>query len=86
MHPPPTEAAIIVWKKNSTGSNAPDLFSDEGETKNKEHWSIHKMLRGHIEDVYDLCWSSCSNFLVSGSIDNCAIMWDVHKGELHMSF
>lgn len=42
------------------------------------HLSSH---RGHLEDVYDLCWSVDSNFLISGSVDNTAIVWDVQKGE-----
>ncbi|KAL7643421.1 UNVERIFIED_CONTAM: hypothetical protein RMT77_005403 [Armadillidium vulgare] len=70
------DAAIILWKK-SEDSN--DIFIDENEKENKEHWTILKMLRNHIEDVYDLCWSSCSNYLISGSVDNSAILWDVHK-------
>ena len=36
--------------------------------------------RGHIEDVYDLCWSPDGNNLISGSVDNSAIIWDVMKG------
>lgn len=37
--------------------------------------------RGHIEDVYDLSWTNDGNFLVSGSVDNTAIMWDIQKGD-----
>ncbi len=37
-------------------------------------------VRGHIEDVYDISWTSDGNFMVSGSVDNTAIMWDVKKG------
>ena len=36
--------------------------------------------RGHIEDVYDLCWSPDGNNLISGSVDNSAIIWDIVKG------
>ena len=36
--------------------------------------------RGHIEDVYDLCWSPDGNSLISGSVDNSAIIWDIVKG------
>lgn len=36
--------------------------------------------RGHIEDVYDLSWSPDGNNLISGSVDNSAIIWDVMKG------
>lgn len=40
-----------------------------------------KTLRGHLEDVYDLCWSADSLALISGSVDNTAIVWDVKKGK-----
>ena len=36
--------------------------------------------RGHFGGVYDLCWSSDSRYIVSGSVDNCAITWDTQKG------
>lgn len=37
-------------------------------------------VRGHIEDVYDISWTSDGNYMVSGSVDNTAIMWDINKG------
>lgn len=40
-----------------------------------------KTLRGHLEDVYDLSWSLDSLNLISGSVDNTAIVWDVKKGK-----
>lgn len=51
--------------------------------KNIVFVSIEKdfiVFRGHIEDVYDICWTRDGNFLVSGSVDNTAIMWDINKG------
>ena len=36
--------------------------------------------RGHIEDVYDLCWSSDSKYLMSGSVDNSVIVWNTTNG------
>ena len=36
--------------------------------------------RGHVEDIYDACWSGSSGLLVTGSVDNTAIIWDVSKG------
>lgn len=35
---------------------------------------------GHLEDVLDLCWSRDSTFLLSGSIDNSAILWNTSTG------
>ena len=37
--------------------------------------------RSHLDDVYDLSWSPCSQFLLSGSVDNSAIITNVHKNQ-----
>lgn len=71
---------ICLWKKDSE-NEAQDLLSD---TANKESWSVVKMLRGHLEDIYDLCWSHDSNFIITGSVDNSAIIWDVQKGAVRV--
>lgn len=71
------EANIILWKQQEKESG--DLFDESIE--NKEHWVVHKVLRGHLEDICDLSWSPNDTFLVSGSVDNAAIVWDVPKGK-----
>lgn len=78
------EAAVILWKKQQDSSS--DIFAEDSEKENKEHWNVLKMLRGHLEDVYDLSWSKCSQFLISGSVDNSAILWDVGKGKDNFRF
>lgn len=54
---------------------------EEVSDGDKEIWLIHKILRGHMEDVYDLNWSQDSQSLISGSVDNSAIVWDVQKAK-----
>ncbi|XP_066975835.1 chromatin assembly factor 1 subunit B [Macrobrachium rosenbergii] len=76
------EAAIILWKKQESVEG--DIFTEDSDKENKELWVIHKMLRGHLEDVYDISWSKCCQYLVSGAVDNTAILWDVSKGK-HIS-
>lgn len=57
----------------------------EQSIQNVENWNQHKVLRGHLEDVVDVSWSADGLFLVSGSVDNEAIVWDVTKGtKIHM--
>ncbi|KAI5733217.1 hypothetical protein M8J76_009076 [Diaphorina citri] len=76
------ESTIIVWKQK-TDQDLPEFPSSnlDEENVNKEHWIVTKILRGHLEDVYDISWSPTSTHLISGSVDNTAIMWDVHKGK-----
>ncbi|XP_033106334.1 chromatin assembly factor 1 subunit B-like [Anneissia japonica] len=78
------ESVIYLWKLQE-GQVGSSFMDKEEEIENKENWTVHKMLRGHLEDVYDLCWSKDCNQLISGSVDNSAIVWDVVKGEkLHL--
>ncbi|XP_059198871.1 chromatin assembly factor 1 subunit B [Centropristis striata] len=77
------DAAILLWKLNDSKEpeQAPVFQEEEDAQLNKESWSVVKTLRGHIEDVYDICWTRDGNFMVSGSVDNTAIMWDINKGQ-----
>ena len=77
---------IILWTLKPK-SDAPDLFiTKENEVENQENWVSLKILRGHMEDVYDLCWSPDSTQILSGSVDNTAILWDVSKGKCDSCF
>ncbi|KAM0735743.1 Chromatin assembly factor 1 subunit B [Formica fusca] len=72
------ESVIILWKvKEREGRDSSPPSSD---TETKEQWTSWKVLRGHIEDIYDISWSPDSNSLISGSVDNTAILWDIKKG------
>ncbi|XP_022904441.1 chromatin assembly factor 1 subunit B [Onthophagus taurus] len=64
------DGIIFVW--------VPKIDPDEPK---KVSYLALKTLRGHKEDVYDICWSPKSDKIVSGSIDNTAILWDVSKGK-----
>ncbi|KAK9111331.1 hypothetical protein Scep_018850 [Stephania cephalantha] len=37
----------------------------------------------HRKDVLDLQWSTDGAFLISGSVDNSCIIWDMNKGSVH---
>lgn len=78
-----SESVIVLWKykPNSGPDQRPDLLEDD-ESKNLEKWVCHCVLRGHLEDVYDLSWSPDSKRLISGGVDNKAIIWDVNNGKL----
>lgn len=66
------DANLIVWKSEPIKSDNEEI---------KQNWNVYKILRGHKEDIYDLCWSPNSLKILSGSIDNSAIIWEVNKGK-----
>lgn len=73
------ESYIVLWKLKPESETVSIFDRDDGSDADKETWVQYKVLRGHMEDVYDLSWSQDSQFLISGSVDNTAIVWDVHK-------
>jgi chromatin assembly factor 1 subunit B len=75
------ESAIFIWRQKPESETVNICDRDEMSDADKETWLIQKTLRGHMEDVYDLSWSYDSQFLLSGSVDNTAIVWDVTKGK-----
>lgn len=75
------ENIIFIWHKKEVDNNSGDLFDDDDDDQNKETWLTYKTLRGHLEDIYDLAWSPKSTQLLSGSVDNTAIVWDAKRGK-----
>ncbi|XP_023574492.1 chromatin assembly factor 1 subunit B isoform X2 [Octodon degus] len=76
------DAVILLWKVNDNKEPEQVAFQDEDEAQlNKENWTVVKTLRGHLEDVYDISWTTDGNLMASASVDNTAIIWDVSKGQ-----
>lgn len=79
------ESVIFIWRLKPDSETVNIFDRDTLTDQDKEVWLTLKILRGHMEDIYDLSWSPNSQFLISGSVDNTAIVWDVHKGKsLHI--
>lgn len=73
------DSAIVIWIQKSR----PIEF---GSTIEKVTWCNYKILRGHLSDIYDISWSQDSKYLVSGSVDNSAIVWSLEKGKTIQKF
>ncbi|KAK9907533.1 hypothetical protein WJX75_005474 [Coccomyxa subellipsoidea] len=69
---------VFLWKP-STGGHA--AFGTEPGAPDPG-WKQSVSLRGgHAEDVLDLAWAPDSSALLSGSIENVCVVWDVEKGK-----
>jgi len=60
------EGLIVIWRETGAGNN---------------DWKQHCILRGHTSDISDLSWAPSGTQLVSGSIDNSAILWNFTASE-----
>ncbi|ONK58033.1 uncharacterized protein A4U43_C09F7250 [Asparagus officinalis] len=52
-------------------------------TDDAKSWKFLKTFIFHRKDVLDLQWSADGAYLISGSVDNSCIIWDVNKGSVH---
>ncbi|GMH38675.1 hypothetical protein BSKO_06559 [Bryopsis sp. KO-2023] len=64
---------LLLWKPNED--------TNASTKENVKPWVRYALLRGHSEDIYDLCWSLDSSALLSGAVDNKAAVWDVAGGK-----
>lgn len=71
------DASIFLWEPHpSLGASGADGWA----RVTAEREVAKRILRGHKSDVYDLSWAPDSTRLLSGSVDNSAIVWDVVRG------
>ncbi|KAG5677943.1 hypothetical protein PVAND_007657 [Polypedilum vanderplanki] len=75
------ECVIFIWKQKPDAEAVNIFDRDDGSESDKEIWLSYKTLRGHMEDVYDLSFSADSQYLISGSVDNTAMIWDIAKAK-----
>ncbi|KAI8867429.1 WD40 repeat-like protein, partial [Ramicandelaber brevisporus] len=74
------DGTIIMWKDTQQGQSL--MGDDNGDS---EIWKAVSMLRGSRADIYDIAWSPDGRFLISGSIDNTARIWDARTARcLHV--
>lgn len=74
------DAHIFIWKLCENDEIEEEKTAFNSDIIAIERWKLHKTLRGHTQDVLDLCWSADGKYLVSGSVDNNVYVWDVNKG------
>ncbi|KAF9361298.1 hypothetical protein BGX26_004483 [Mortierella sp. AD094] len=68
---------IILWRPSETKEAANRFAESDEEEYERETWRVQSMMRGSLSDIYDLAWSPDGRFIISGSIDNTARIWDV---------
>lgn len=55
--------------------------SDADEEKDKETWKLRHVCRSSISEVYDLAWSPDSQYIIAGSMDNIARVYNAQTGQ-----
>ena len=71
------DALIMLWREKA----ARQAFGEAAPAAGATAWGPVCALRGHCEDVYDLCWSPRADSLFSGGVDGTTIVWNVGKAK-----
>ncbi|KAJ1972749.1 Chromatin assembly factor 1 subunit, partial [Dimargaris xerosporica] len=72
------DGTIIIWRQSKAAEGNLDALNDDDST---EAWKAISLLRGSLADIYDLAWSADGQFIISGSVDNTARIWDVKQAK-----
>ncbi|AYU83613.1 chromatin assembly factor 1 subunit b-like protein [Leishmania donovani] len=79
----------LWWRDPAGGSAAAAASSDEGSCGSGlqgtsgdsdgdvEEWKAYRHLTGHISDIYDICFSADSRYLLSGAGDGSIVIHDL---------
>ena len=81
-----TDGMIVVWSPSDkpSVSYGSDLVSEEAEYS-KEFWRARIIIRCTTREVYDLAWSPNSEWIVAGSTDNTARIFNAVDGRFLMA-
>ncbi|KAG5464082.1 hypothetical protein LSCM1_00262 [Leishmania martiniquensis] len=71
-------SAAAAARANDEGSSDSDLRGGSGDSDGDvEDWKAYRHLSGHISDVYDVCFSADSRYLLSGAGDGSIVIHDM---------
>lgn len=68
---------VLLWVPSELGSHAP---LGEDTSDDKESWRVKHMCRSSGAEIYDLAWSPDGVFIITGSMDNVARIYNAQTG------
>ncbi|KAK4692697.1 hypothetical protein P7C70_g9073, partial [Phenoliferia sp. Uapishka_3] len=72
---------ILFWVPGDSASQFGESIEDKAYEK--ESWRVKSMLRTKSgQEIYDIAWSPNGEFILAGSVDHTANIYDVAKGQL----
>ncbi|THV05396.1 WD40 repeat-like protein [Dendrothele bispora CBS 962.96] len=77
------DGMLIIWAQSSTpqASTYGSDLSPEEISNEKEFWKVRIMVRCTAMQVYDLAWSPTGEYIIAGSTDNAARVFQAADGK-----
>eukprot|EP00877_Chromochloris_zofingiensis_P011531 jgi/Chrzof1/6631/Cz19g03120.t1 len=73
---------IYLWRPSAATASTPVVKGNLEEEGKGPVWRVSASLRGHHDDVLDLAWSPDGTALLSGSVENECMIFDVDAKKL----
>lgn len=70
---------VLLWVPSELQTQAP---LGEDRSDDKETWRVKHMCRSSGAEIYDLAWSPDGVFIITGSMDNIARIYNAQTGTL----
>lgn len=72
---------VLLWVPTDMKESSL-IDHSEGNGPDKEHWRVKLMCRSSSgSEIYDIAWSPDGNYLITGSMDNVARIYDSRDGQ-----
>ncbi|CCG82053.1 putative Chromatin assembly factor 1 subunit B [Taphrina deformans PYCC 5710] len=72
---------VLLWVPTEM-KEASLVDHSDGNGPDKEHWRVKLMCRSSSgSEIYDIAWSPDGNYLITGSMDNVARIYDARDGQ-----
>lgn len=75
------KGTVLLWQRVDEPATLA-LGAAEDAVPDEENWRQIRLLRGHSDDVFDLCWARSGLELTTCSVDKSVIVWNTQTGEL----
>lgn len=73
---------VLLWVPSELQTQPP---LGEDRSDDKETWRVKHMCRSSGAEIYDLAWSPDGVFIITGSMDNIARIYNAQTGTLHLN-
>jgi len=79
------DGVVCIWVPSDSREN---VFGDmpDQHAEDKESWRVKHMCRSSGSEIYDLVWSPDGIYILTGSMDNVARIYDSRDGKISIVF
>ncbi|ANZ73920.1 BA75_00259T0 [Komagataella pastoris] len=73
------DGVVLIWRLLSEGGVVPEFGQDDDDIK--ESWIQKITCRCNTSEIYDICWSPDSKYILAGSMDNTVRLFETATGK-----